>query len=112
MINYEIALLFGLLAFVYTQLLTQPGAMLSGFYNRLYKFFKTDERVASGSGPHWLFMILIHCCNCVAGQMAAWYFLFTHILNYSIIEHAFFVAVAIASAAFVRGIYWRYIHTD
>jgi hypothetical protein len=110
MIPYEIAILFGILGFVYTNLLTQPEQIFSGWYKLLYKLFKIDARNAEGKGYHPLFMVLVHCEKCVAGQIAFWYYLIK--FNYSItsdgyIWHAIFCAVAILSAEFIKLIHGR-----
>jgi hypothetical protein len=115
MINYEFAILIAVLAFVYSNLLMQPDAMLNGFYNRMDVRFKTDERKQNGKGRHWLFMITVHCEKCIAGQLAFWLFPFFnyigYILNpvYTSLVHLLFVAFAIFSAAIIHGIYNKYI---
>lgn len=115
MINYELGILIAVLAFVYSNLLMEPDAMLNGFYNRMDLFFKTDERRKNGKGRHWLFMILVHCEKCIAGQLALWLFPFFNYIGYILnpvrtsLVHLFFVAFAILSAAIIRGIYIKYI---
>jgi len=73
MINYEFLILLGIFSFVYSNLLTEPNMILSGWYKWLNKVFKTDKRNEEGKGYHWLFMILIHCEKCIAGQLALWF---------------------------------------
>lgn len=109
MINYELGFLIALFAFTYSYLLTQPHAMFNGIYNKLYKAFKTDERIQNGKGYHPLFMILIHCEKCIAGQFALWLYLKTNFYHYNPLQHLFFVCYCIAFAAVIKHTYTKYI---
>lgn len=73
MIPYELAFLFGLLGFVYTNVLTEAGMIFSPLYKWLnLSIFKNDKR----EDYHWLFKIIIHCERCFTGQLALWWYVF------------------------------------
>lgn len=110
MINYELGFLIGLLAFVYTYLLTEPNAIFHGLYMWLYKFFKTQEREDEGRPIHPLFMVLIHCEKCFAGQSAFWIYVFSNFYNYNFLQHIFFTAYAIFIAAIIKALYTNKIN--
>lgn len=108
MIDYEIAILIGAIAFTYSALLTGPNKLLNSAYNWLYSAFKTDERAEQGKPVHWLFMILMYCEQCIAGQIALWSFLVRKWYMYyedpfnAAFCHSAFVSVAIITAAFLK----------
>jgi hypothetical protein len=104
MINYELSLLIAVLAVVYTQLLTDTNMIFNGVYNRLYRFFKTDQRAREGKPYHPLFMILIYCEKCFAGQVAFWLFIYHNFADYNFLIHLFFVAFTILSAYILNNI--------
>jgi hypothetical protein len=117
MIHYECSLLIALSAFVYAYLLTRPNKLLNGVYNKLDTYFKTDERLRNGKPLHPLFMLLIHCEQCIAGQVSLWLFLFLYAAPgyersgavITVFQLVFFVSHTIAAAAVITGIYKRYI---
>lgn len=115
MINYERALLIAVLAVTYTYILTQPGQLFNGLYNKLDKFFKTDYRRSIGKSEHPLFKILIYCHLCFSGQVSLWVFLYFNYFNYTInpiyilMCHIFTVATTIFISAILKGIYTKYI---
>jgi len=94
MVNYELLMLIAVFAFIYSNILTEPNMILSGWYKWLYKVFKTDKRNEQGKGYHWLFMILVHCEKCIAGQLALW---FTLIANWFdiVVNHDYSLIVVI-----------------
>lgn len=113
MINYELAILFSVLAFTYSYLLTRPNALLNGYYNYLYSAYKIDKRRAEGRGYPWAFMVLIHCEKCIAGQIAFWYSLFSDGIGMAITGDVFtaffyiilFVSFTIFSTAVITNTY-------
>lgn len=111
MIDYIFSVLIAAIAFTYSVLLTEENALFNGIYNRLYVFFKTDERASDGKPVHWLFMILMYCERCIAGQMAFWYFLYKNWTIYvhefieSLIYHFGFVSITIMLAVTFKEIY-------
>jgi len=108
MINYELAFLLGLSAFVYTTLLTAENKILNKPYQWLYKLFKTDERQEVGKPVHWLFMILLYCEQCVAGQWALWIGFCVYYYDsifWGIIKHLLSIFVTIFIAAAIKLIY-------
>ena len=110
--NYEIALLLAVLAFVYSNLLTEPGHLLAKWYRMWYVVFKTDKRLMDGKPYHPLFMLIVHCEKCIAGEFAFWYFLYKNLSTYqpqTALWHLCFTATAILFAAVLKGLYNRYI---
>lgn len=111
MIDYVFGLLIASIAFTYSVLLIEENALFNGLYNRLYVIFKTDERAEKGKSVHWLFMILMYCEKCIAGQMAFWYFLYKNWSIYdvdffeSLIYHFGFVSVTIMLTVILKQIY-------
>lgn len=120
MINYELGALIGLFAFVYSYLLTRPHALLNKFYNKCDVYFETDKRSAQGKPMHPLFMILIHCEKCIAGQIALWLGFGERWFNYifwnehtldNALTHILFIAYAIFCAAVIKGLYTKHIES-
>lgn len=75
--------------------------LLNGLFNRLDTFFKTGERANNGKPVHPLFMILMYCEKCLAGQMAFWLYLiqwhelYPHYFFIILLRHLLFVAYTI-----------------
>ena len=98
MINYQLAFLLGIGAYVYTNWLTEPHQIFHGIYMWLKKVLKYKEREEAGKSIHPLFMVLIYCEKCVAGQWALWIFLFINWHDYTpwfILPHALTVLFTI-----------------
>jgi hypothetical protein len=111
MINYELALLLAIAAFVYSNLLTDENAILNRPYHWLWRFFKTDERMEVGKPVHPLFMVLMYCEKCVAGQWAFWLHLVLNWHRYNLLEHVLFTLFTIMAAAVVKEAYTKIKHT-
>lgn len=115
MINYELILLIAVLGVTYTYILTKPGQIFNGLYNKMDVWFKTDARAMKGKDKHWLFKVLIYCHLCFSGQFSAWLYLALNYKNYlisplqTLLLHIFFVALTIFSAGVIKGIYTKYI---
>lgn len=110
MINYQLAFLIAITAFVYSEILTDANMILNQFYKKLSYFFNTEARISAGENYHPLFMILIHCSKCVAGQIAFWIFIlihksvyFLHPVKYILI-HIFFVSFTILTTYLISKI--------
>lgn len=104
--NYEFAILIAIAAVVYSTILTEEDSILHKWYLFLYDLFDTDQRAEQGKSKHWLFMLLIYCEKCIAGQMAFWLYICTHnIREYIWYNHIFFTAATIFAAAIVKWIY-------
>lgn len=110
--NYELAFLFGVIAFVYSNLLTQPEHLLAWWYRFWFDFFKGNERIMSGKPRHPLFMVIVHCEKCIAGEFALWYYLYHHYNDYDFIYHISFISLSILFASCIRGIYFKYISNE
>lgn len=116
MIKYELLILVGIFAFIYSNILTQPTEVLAKLYRFLYKLFRTDNRMLQGQGPHWLFKILIHCEKCVAGQLALWLSIFGNWNDIFINHNSIVILKILLSITFtifititIKGIYNKYI---
>lgn len=108
MINYQLAILIAIFAFVYSSLLTKPNQLFNSLYNKLYDVFKNDQRKEAGMGLHPLFMVLIHCEKCIAGQAALWLYIYFNGIGYffwpieTLINHILFVTFTILIADILR----------
>lgn len=110
--NYQLPILIGMLGFVYTNILTEPNQIFNGWYKKLYKFFKTDERRAQGKGVHWFFMVIMYCEKCFSGQIALWAFLYLNFNQYFyafdlmiVLYHLFTIALAILASATIKELF-------
>jgi hypothetical protein len=89
--DYILAIKLAITAYVYAEMLTEPGMLL----NRLHSYL---SRL-----PDYVFKPLIGCCKCVAGQLAFWVYLLVimkpafswGMLSASIGNHIFFVSLTI-----------------
>ena len=80
----------GLIAWVYSSLLTDSGMIFAGLYTKLMKL------------PEWLFNPLIGCCYCVAGQMALWYGIYFLWSGYNVFDHILFITVSIFTVHIIK----------
>lgn len=85
MIELLLAFKFGMMAYVYTEILVLGGMIL----NPWYKFLERHI----GHIP-WLFKPLVDCGLCVGGQIALWGYIFS-CEYYSIINHFFVITASI-----------------
>lgn len=122
------AALAALVAFVYSQILTDSGMILNGWFNWLDRllgpasakttYFEVPgllpgdppKKASSKGKPRalWLFKPLVGCCRCVAGQFGAWgYLIVVHKLGvpYSGLEHVIFTSFAIYAVKFIAQFY-------
>jgi hypothetical protein len=65
-------------------ILMSPG-MIFSFYARLIDRIKWD----------WLYKPLGGCLMCFSGQIACWYYLFTHLKGYNFFDHVVFISAVI-----------------
>lgn len=106
MIEYEIAFLIAVLAFTYTNILTEPNQIFNGLYKKLDSLFN-----GTTGKKHWLFKIIIHCEKCFAGQTALWLYALTHIMEYQEYPwetpflHIAFIAFTIFLTSLITHIY-------
>lgn len=107
-------ILIGITAFVYSQILTQPGEIFAGLYRRLDNFFNTDERSCKGLGLHPVFKMIMACEKCVAGQMAFWFYIAFNYKEYltgdllNLIPHILLIGISIFTAITIKIIYTKY----
>jgi hypothetical protein len=98
---YILSLKIAIVAYVYSDVLTEPGMVFNGLYQLLNRL------------PEWLFKPLIGCYKCVAGQMALWIYLFfclttphsIEMVLYSIGNHIFFVSLTIFFTWMINKVY-------
>jgi hypothetical protein len=92
------ALAVAIVAYVYSQVLTEPGMIFNRLYNAL------DRTL-----PEWLFRPLIGCMYCVAGQMALWYYLSLSValshIPYDLFGHIFFICLSVFLISFIHKAY-------
>ena len=77
------AILIGLFAYVFCNILTDTGMIFGKYYQWLQKL------------PEWLAKPLGMCEYCFAGQIALWYYLIVHFATYNFAWHVGFITVAI-----------------
>lgn len=78
-----------LVAYVYSQILTQPDMLLNRVHNHVDRYW-----------PKWLAYPVLVCMKCVSGQMAFWYYLIKFRNDYIWDQHILFVAFAIFLSLF------------
>lgn len=92
------SLAVAVVAYVYSQVLTDSGMLL----NRVYNW---SERTL----PGWLFKPVIGCYHCVSGQMAFWYYLIIAIalnrFQYDPFQHILFICLTIFLISFIHKAY-------
>jgi len=89
----KLSFAISIIAFTYSVILTEPGMLL--------------EKIASWAAfilPEWLFMPLIGCEKCVAGQMALWYCAFFE-WQLKLSEYIFVVMFSIFIVTFIKPVY-------
>lgn len=106
-------------AFVYSNILTQPGEIFGTLYGILDNFFKTDQRSCSGKGLHPIFKMIMACEKCVSGQLSFWFFM-AHYYNgylsgtqsfiYNAFEHVLFTCTTIFITTIIKSLYEKYIN--
>lgn len=106
-------------AFVYANILSQPGEIFGKWYGFLNNLFQTDKRISSGKQLHPLFKMMIGCEKCVSGQLALWYFMANNYGGYFIgvrefiltaFQHSFFIATTIFLTTIIKSLYEKYIN--
>lgn len=105
-------------AFVYSQILTQPGEIFGSLYGFLDELFQTDKRARFGKGLHPIFKMIMACEKCVSGQLSFWYFMLHYYEGYcngiqsfvyNAFEHIIFTCVTIFITTIIKSIYNKYI---
>lgn len=70
---FEQSIIIAIIAFVYAELLIQPGEILSNYWQFIRRLFEDDYPMA--------FKMLGNCTKCFAGQIAFWYGVYCFIFN-------------------------------
>lgn len=93
------ALLFAVVGYTYSNVLTEGGMILNSLYGKLEKL------------PEWLFKPLIGCYKCVCGQIALWmgfYFVNYHRPIIEIVSlHVYFICLTILISILIDEFYQR-----
>jgi hypothetical protein len=98
MFTFIFSFYIAIIAFVYSEILTEGGMILNGLYKFLEKHL--------GKYPY-IFKPLIDCSKCVAGQIALWVYLF--IPEYNLFQHAAVICLSIYLLMLVKGFYLKFI---
>ncbi len=105
-------------AFVYSNILTEPGEIFGKLYGFLYDLFQTDKRARLGASFHPIFKMIMACPKCVSGQLSFWYFMAHYYTGYSsgiqsffynAFEHVLFTCTTIFITIIIKSIYEKYI---
>jgi len=102
-------------AFVFADILTNPGEVFDWLYRMLDFLFRNDIRERNGKGKHPIFKMIIGCHKCVAGQWSLWTGLIFYWRYYSndclifILPHIGFILLSIFMALVVKKIYIKHI---
>ena len=72
----------GLIVFVFVKL-GEPGNIFAWYQKLINRL------------PEWLQKPLGGCVKCLSGQVGFWYYLFSHLDNYKLIDHLFFASSTI-----------------
>lgn len=94
-----------IIAFVYAVILVEPGMILNRLALWYRKILFTEDACRTPWYIEALWKITIGCETCIAGQIAVWAYLFTHITDYSFSGHIVFVCVTIIQVSFIKLIY-------
>jgi len=106
-------------AFVYSNILTQPGEIFGNLYKKLDEFFNTDKRSCTGLGLHPIFKMIMACEKCVSGQLAFWFFMAhyyngylsgTHSFIYNAFTHIGFTCTTIFITTIIKSLHEKYIN--
>lgn len=101
---YLLGLQLALTAYVYSNVLTEPGMILNGLYNWMEEALQAERK---GWGQ-WVFKPLIGCFYCVAGQFAMWGYIVAYRASYNVFEHIFFICYTIFTVHLLHLIYtWK-----
>lgn len=92
-----------LVAVVYATILTQPGMLLGGFYQRLQGYTLKRYNLY----PEEVFWLkpLISCALCVAGQWCFWGYIFLYYSDYNLFYHLYFTALGIFLSSVLKKIH-------
>jgi membrane-bound metal-dependent hydrolase YbcI (DUF457 family) len=93
------SLKLAIVAYIYSDVLTEGGMILNPMYVFL-DTWKYNKRAGKKLIPEWLFKPLIGCYKCVAGQMALWSFFVVNYSEYINIKSIFELSVLIGNHLF------------
>lgn len=93
------ALKVAIVAYIYSDVLTEPGMILNSLYVKLDTWY-VNECTGKKMIPEWLFKPLIGCYKCVSGQMALWSFFVVNFSEYMNIKSIFELSVLIGNHLF------------
>ena len=92
------AILIGLASVVYVIILQEPGMILNKYSNYL-----------DSLGCNWRYFTypFALCERCNSGQIALWAYLYYNWYNYDLLQHIFYVSIAIFSSVIFKFIYFK-----
>lgn len=93
----EYAFYCSVLAFVYSDILVQPGEALS--------FVPTV--VQKVTSLEWIHKITFHCSKCISGQIAFWSYLLQHFESFNIGTCVIIISLSIFFAAFLTKLWQK-----
>jgi hypothetical protein len=93
------SLKLAIVAYIYSDVLTEGGMILNPIYVFL-DTWKYNKCTGKKLIPEWLFKPLIGCYKCVAGQMALWSFFVVNYSEYINIKSIFELSVLIGNHLF------------
>lgn len=98
---YILTWVIAVVAFTYSEILTDHGMILYGWRGLLFRCLKSED--------HWLFKILVGCSYCVAGQWMLWIFLYISIFEnkyfdilYDPFTHIACVVITVFNVAIIK----------
>lgn len=113
---FILSFLIAVLAYVYTNVLTEPDEILSGWKSWLNNKLNDEERLSNGLGYHPLYKVLVHCEKCFAGQVALWVYLILSfetykdsvfipkVLFFLVFKHVCFITLTILTTIIIKKI--------
>lgn len=116
---FILSFLLAVLAYVYTNVLTEPTEIFSKWKSFLHNKLNDEEKLNAGLGYHPLFKVLVHCEKCFAGQTALWvYLILSHnryfdsllipkALFILILKHVCFITLTILQVVLIKKIIER-----
>ena len=84
------AIIIGIVAWVFVIILMDEGMIFSRYWDILNLL------------PNWLAMPLGKCEYCLSGQLALWYFLYTHWHDYNVFYHIAYISLAIFTVRIIN----------
>lgn len=99
---YLLSWAISVVAFTYSEILTDHGMILYKWRGILFMLFKNED--------HFIFKILVGCAYCVSGQWMLWIYLYLCIfgnelfgvLDYDLIMHIALISITVFNTAIIK----------